>query len=199
MVNHSLSTSSGLYNKIQKMKNILTYRGISPAIDPSAFVAHTAIISGDVKIGKNSGIWYGCVLRGDVTKITVGENTNIQDNTVLHGTRPNHAQNKTGAEGAPVLIGDHVTIGHNAIIHACIIEDYAFVGMGSIIMDLARVEKFGMLAAGAVLTPGKIVKSGQIWAGNPAKYFRDMTEAEKNYIKISADNYAELAREYKSN
>jgi carbonic anhydrase/acetyltransferase-like protein (isoleucine patch superfamily) len=180
------------------MKNILPYLGITPTIDSSAFVAPTAIISGDVKIGKNSGIWYGCVLRGDVTKITVGDNTNIQDNCVLHGTRPHHAQNKTGDEGAPVVIGDGVTIGHGAIIHACIIEDYSFIGMGSLIMDLARVEKFGMLAAGAVLTPGKVVKSGQIWAGNPAKYFRDMTETEKNYIKISADNYAQLAREYKN-
>lgn len=180
------------------MKNILSYRGILPKIDESAFIAHTAVISGDVEIGKNVGIWYGCVLRGDVTKITIGEGTNIQDNTVLHGTRPNHAQNKTGAEGAPVIIGKGVTIGHNAIIHACIIEDYAFIGMGSIIMDLARVEKYGMLAAGAVLTPGKVVKSGQIWAGNPAKYFRDLTQKEIAYIKTSEENYIELANEYKS-
>ncbi|MBM3580053.1 MAG: gamma carbonic anhydrase family protein [Alphaproteobacteria bacterium] len=179
------------------MKNIFPYNNIQPSIDPSAFVAHTAIISGDVSIGKNSGIWYGCVLRGDVTKITIGENTNIQDNCVLHGTRPNHAQNKTGSEGAPVIVGSNVTIGHNAIIHACVIEDYAFVGMGAIIMDLARVEKFGMLAAGAMLTPGRVVKSRQIWAGNPAKYFRDMTKEEIDYIQISADNYAQLAREYK--
>ncbi len=179
------------------MKNILPYKNILPKIDSSAFIAHSAIISGDTSIGKNSGIWYGCVLRGDVTKIIVGDNTNIQDNCILHGTRPNHAQNKTGAEGAPVIIGNGVTIGHGAIIHACIIEDNSFIGMGSIIMDLAKVEQYGMLAAGAVLTPKKVVKSGQIWAGNPAKYFRDMTDEEKNYIKISADNYAELAREYK--
>lgn len=179
------------------MKNIISYRNITPTIDQSVFVAPNSILSGDVKIGKNSGIWYGCVLRGDVTTITIGENTNIQDNCVVHGTRPNHAQNKTGADGAPVTIGDGVTIGHGAIIHACTIEDYSFVGMGAIVMDLARVEKFGMLAAGAVLTPGKTVKSGQIWAGNPARYFRDMSESEKNYIKTSADNYAELAQEYK--
>lgn len=179
------------------MKNILAYRKKLPKIDESAFVAHTAILSGDVEIGKNSGIWYGCVLRGDVTKITIGENTNIQDNCVLHGTRPHHAQNKTGAEGAPVVVGNNVTIGHGAIVHACVIEDFAFIGMGSLIMDNARVEQYGMLAAGAVLTPGKVVKSGQIWAGNPAKYFRDMTQVEKDYIKVSADNYNELAREYK--
>jgi carbonic anhydrase/acetyltransferase-like protein (isoleucine patch superfamily) len=179
------------------MKNIFSYQGILPKIDESAFVAHNAIIAGDVEIGKNSSIWFGCVLRGDVTKITIGDNVNIQDNCVIHGTRPNHAQNKTGSEGAPVMIGDGVTIGHSAIIHACIIEDNAFVGMGSIIMDLARVEKFGMLAAGAVLTPKKIVKSGEIWAGNPAKFFRQMTQIEKDYIKISAQNYIELANEYR--
>ncbi len=179
------------------MKNILPYRNILPTIDSTAFIAHTAIISGATTIGKNSGIWYGCVLRGDVTKITIGDNTNIQDNCILHGTRPHHAQNKTGAEGAPVIIGNGVTIGHNAIIHACIISDNSFVGMGSIVMDQAHIEEYGMLAAGGVLTPGKTIKSGQIWAGNPAKYFRDMTQAEKDYIKISADNYAELAKEYK--
>lgn len=179
------------------MKNILTYRGITPKIDNSAFIAQNAIISGDVIIGKNVGIWYGCVIRGDVAKIRIGDDTNIQDNTVIHVTRANHAQNKTGDEGGPTIIGKGVTIGHSAIIHACIIEDYAFIGMGAIIMDLAKVEKYGMLAAGAVLTPGKVVKSGQIWAGNPAKYFRDLTEIEKNYIHTSADNYIELGQEYK--
>ena len=179
------------------MKNILAYRGKLPNIDESAFIAPNAVISGDVLIGKNSGIWYGCVLRGDVTKITIGENSNIQDNCVLHGTRPNHAQNKTGLEGAPVVVGNNVTIGHGAIIHACIIEDNSFIGMGCLVMDNARVEQYGMLAAGGVLTPGKVIKAGQIWAGNPAKYFRDMTQVEKDYIKTSADNYCELAKEYK--
>jgi carbonic anhydrase/acetyltransferase-like protein (isoleucine patch superfamily) len=179
------------------MKNILTYRGITPTVDKSSFIASTAIVSGDTIIGKNVGIWYGCVIRGDVAKIRIGDDTNIQDNTVIHVTRPHHAQNKTTGEGGPTIIGKGVTIGHNAIIHACLIDDYAFIGMGSIIMDLAKVESFGMLAAGAVLTPGKIVKSGQIWAGNPAKYFRDLTKVEKDYIKTSAENYCELAKEYK--
>ena len=179
------------------MKNILPYLGKIPQIHSSAFIAPNALVSGDTVIGKNVGIWYGCVIRGDVARIRIGDNTNIQDNCVLHGTRPHHAQNKTGDEGGPVLVGANVTIGHNTIIHACIIEDNAFIGMGCIVMDLARVESYGMLAAGAVLTPGKVVKSGQIWVGNPAKYFRDMTQAEKDYIAISADNYMTLAAEYK--
>ncbi len=179
------------------MKNILSYRGISPKIDESAFIAPNAIISGDTIIGKNSSIWYGCVVRGDVSYVRIGDNTNIQDNSVIHVTRPNHVANKTGEAGAPAIIGSNVTVGHSAIIHACIIEDNAFVGMGSVIMDLARVEEYSMLAAGAVLTPGKVVKKGQLWVGNPAKYFRDLTDAEKAYIMVSANNYAELAAEYK--
>ena len=135
-------------------------------------------------------------MRGDVSQIKIGDYTNIQDNCVLHGTRANHAQNKTGDKAADVIIGNGVTIGHGAIIHACKIEDNAFIGMGSIAMDLSLVEEFGMLAAGSVLTPGKVVKKGQIWAGNPAKYFRDLTEVEKNYIGISAKNYFDLATEY---
>ena len=179
------------------MSNILTYRGIKPTIDKSAFIAPTAIVSGDTVIGKDVGIWYGVVIRGDVAKIRIGDGTNIQDNSVVHVTRANHAQNKTGDEGGPTIIGKGVTIGHNAIIHACIIEDYAFIGMGTVVMDLAKVESYGMLAAGAVLTPGKVVKSGQIWAGNPAKYLRDLTQKEKDYIKTSEINYIDLAREYK--
>ena len=179
------------------MNNILPYRKILPTIDSSAFVASNAIITGDTIIGKNSSIWFGCVVRGDVERVRIGDNTNIQDNTVIHVTRANHIANKTGDEGSPTLIGSNVTIGHSAIIHACTIKDNTFIGMGAIVMDMACVEEYAMLAAGAVLTPKKVVKSGQLWAGNPAKYFRDLTDIEKNFIKISADNYAQLAAEYK--
>ncbi len=177
--------------------NILPYRNIMPKIDSSAFIANNAIVSGDTIISKNSSIWYGCTIRGDVSHIRIGENTNIQDNCVIHVTRPNHVANKTGDDGAPTIIGNNVTIGHGAIIHACTIHDNAFIGMGSIAMDQAIIEEYGMLAAGAVLTPSKVVKSGQLWVGNPAKYYRDLTQEEKDYILTSADNYCELANEYK--
>ncbi len=179
------------------MKNIIPYCGILPTIDKSVFVAPNAIITGDTIIGKNSSVWFSCVIRGDVEKIRIGENTNIQDGTVVHVTRANHAANKTGDKGAPVTIGNNVTIGHSAIIHACTIQDNAFVGMGAIVMDMAIVEEYGMLAAGAILTPRKVVKKGQLWAGNPARYFRDLTDIEKDYIQISADNYRDLAAQYK--
>lgn len=175
----------------------LKYDNILPKVDPSSFVANTAVISGDVKIAKNCGIWFGCVIRGDVSPIIIGNNTNIQDNTIIHGTRANHLQNKTGDQPAAVNIGKNVTVGHGAIIHACNIADNAFIGMGSIIMDLAVVEENAMIAAGAVVTPKKIIKSGEIWAGNPAKFFRKMTDEEIKYIQVSADNYRQLADEYK--
>ncbi|MDA9817820.1 gamma carbonic anhydrase family protein [Flavobacteriaceae bacterium] len=178
-------------------KNILPYQNILPKIDDSSFIASNAIVAGDVTIGKNAGIWFGTVIRGDVAKIKIGQNSNIQDNCTIHVTRPNHAQNKTGDAGGPTTIGDFVTVGHNTIIHACTIKNYAFVGMGCVVMDMAVVEEYAMLAAGAVLTPGKVVKSGQIWAGNPAKYLRDLTQKENDYIKTSALNYVKLANEYK--
>ena len=177
--------------------NILPYLGQMPNIHQSAFIANNATIAGKVEIGENSSVWFGCILRGDVTSITIGSHTNIQDACILHGTRPNHAQNKTGKNGAPVVVGSYVTIGHSAIIHACEVQDYSFVGMGSIVMDLSIIESYGMLAAGAVLTPGKVIKSKQIWAGNPAKYLRDLTQTELDYIKISSQNYVELAMQYK--
>ncbi len=162
------------------------YKGISPKIAPDAFVAPSADIIGDVEIGSKCGIWFNCVLRGDVAHIRIGDRTNIQDGTVIHVTRGGH----------PTLIGSGVTIGHKALLHACKLEDSCFVGMGAIIMDDVIVESSAMVAAGALITPGKIVKKGQIWAGNPGKYFRDLTEKEAAFIAISENNYVKHVEEY---
>ena len=162
------------------------YKGTSPQIAKDAFIAPSADIIGDVKIGSGSGIWFGCVIRGDVAKIRIGERTNIQDGTVIHVTRGGH----------PTIIGNGVTIGHKALLHACHLEDGCFVGMGATLMDDVTVESGAMVAAGALVTPGKLVKKGQIWAGNPAKYFRDLSEKEAAYIAISEENYAIHAAEY---
>lgn len=177
---------------------IIEYNGTTPEINKDAFVAQNAVISGSVTIKSGAGIWYNCVIRGDVSSITIGENTNIQDGTIIHGTRANHLQNKTGDTPANVTIGKNVTVGHNCIIHACTICDDAFIGMGSVMMDLSVVETNGMLAAGSVLSPKKVVKSGELWAGVPAKFFRKLTDQEIAYIKISAENYKILASEYKN-
>ena len=168
------------------MSNIFLYKGIFPKIDRKAFIAPTAAIIGDVTIGKSSGIWFNCVIRGDVEPITIGERTNIQDGTVVHCTRG----------GGKTIIGNNVTIGHNALIHACILEDECFIGMGAILMDNVHVETGGMVAAGSLVTPNKLIKKGEIWAGNPAKFFRNLTQEEADFIMISANNYVKHVEEY---
>lgn len=173
---------------------ILPYRGeynpsgISPSISPKAFIAPGAAVIGDVHIGEDTGVWFGCVIRGDVNIVRIGSRTNIQDGTVIHVTR------KTG----PTIIGSNVTIGHSALLHACTLEDACFVGMRATIMDGAVVESGGWVAAGALVTPGKKVPKGQIWAGSPAKYLRDLTIEEQAFIGVSAQNYVDLMIEYLS-
>lgn len=162
------------------------YKNILPKIAADAFIAPGCHIIGDVEIGSKSGIWFNTVIRGDVAEIRVGERTNIQDGSVIHVTRNGH----------PTIIGSGVTIGHKALLHACRLEDSCFVGMGAIIMDDVLVESGAMVAAGALITPGKTVKKGQIWAGNPGKYFRDLSEAEAAFIKISENNYVKHVEEY---
>jgi len=161
-------------------------KGIMPTISPKAFIAPGAAIIGDVEIGEDTGIWFGCVVRGDVHTVRIGKRTNIQDGTIVHVTR------KT----APTSIGDEVTIGHCALIHGATLEDRCFVGMRATIMDGAVVESGAWVAAGALVTPGKRIPKGQVWAGTPAKYFRDMTPEEVKYIPYSAELYVSHAREY---
>jgi carbonic anhydrase/acetyltransferase-like protein (isoleucine patch superfamily) len=167
-------------------RNFLPYNNILPKIADDAFIAPGAHIIGDVTVGSQAGIWFNCVLRGDVAKITVGDRTNIQDGTVIHVTRNGH----------PTMIGSGITIGHKALLHACNLQDSCFIGMGAIIMDDVIVESGAMVAAGALITPGKIIKKGEIWAGNPGKFFRGLTEKEADFIKISENNYVKHAGEY---
>lgn len=165
---------------------ILPYKNTLPTLAKDTFIASGAVVIGDVHIGAKTGVWFGCVIRGDVNYIRIGERTNIQDGTIIHVTR------KTG----PTIIGSGVTIGHSVLLHACTLEDNSFVGMHSTVMDGAVVESGGWLAAGALLTPGKRVPKGQIWAGNPAKFLRNLTDGETAFIPVSAQNYVELAEEY---
>jgi len=167
---------------------ILPYKGVLPKIHASAFIAPGAVVIGDVEIGPETNVWFGCVIRGDVCHIRIGARTNIQDGTVVHVTR----------EKGPTIIGDNITIGHKALLHACKLEDDSFVGMGATVMDDAVVESRAMVAAGAVLTPKKRVPKGQLWAGSPAKYFRDLKEEELHYIDFSAGHYVKLAQQYKT-
>lgn len=167
---------------------ILPYKGKKPEIAESAFVAPNAAVTGDVVIGDESGIWFSCSIRGDVNEVRIGARTNIQDNSVIHCTY----------EGLGTYIGDDVTVGHSALLHACTVEDMGFVGMQACVMDGCVIESRGMLAAGSLLTPGKRVPAGQLWSGRPAQYMRDLTQEELDYIAWSAGHYARLAAEYKT-
>ena len=175
---------------------ILPYRGISPTIAEDAFIAETAVVIGDVVIGPGASIWYGCVLRGDVNKIRVGRNTNLQDGTIVHCNDPREGDYRDIGGGEPTHIGDGVVVGHMALIHACTVGDGAFIGMRSVILDRAVVEPRAMVAAGAVVTPGKTVPSGQVWAGMPARYWRDMRAAEIAEAIWIAEHYRELGSSY---
>lgn len=163
-----------------------TFRGKSPVIAPSAFIAEGAVIIGDAHIGDNSSVWFNAVLRADVNPIFIGENTNIQDGTVVH----------TSILNGHTEIGNNVTIGHLAMIHACKIMDYAFIGMQSIIMDKVIVEEYSIVAAGALVSPGKVVRSKELWAGVPAKFIRKISEEEIEMIKLSSINYVKISKEY---
>ena len=172
------------------MAQLIAFGGKTPVIDGSAFVAPGARLIGDVEIGAEASIWYNCVLRGDVNRIRVGARTNIQDGSVIHVDSP-----KAGdPSGHATIIGEDVLIGHLAMVHGCILHDRAFVGLGSIVMDGCEIESDAMLAAGAMLTPGRKIPAGQLWAGRPAKYVRDLTPQDLAGQQAGVAHYVELAK-----
>lgn len=173
--------------KTQNQGTILPYRGVMPTIHKDAFIAQGATVIGDTIIGANSGIWYGCVIRGDVNEIRIGQGTNIQDLTMIH----------CAELGQGTYIGNNVTVGHSAILHACSVEDDGFIGIQACVMDDCIVEKGAMVAAGALLTPGKRVKSGEVWAGKPAKKLRDINDRDLEFFDINRARYQRLAAEYR--
>lgn len=173
---------------------MLTFRGRAPLLDPTAFVAPGAQIIGDVEIGPQASIWYNCVVRGDINAIRIGARTNIQDGSVIHVDSPKPGR----SPGHPTLIGDDVLIGHMAMVHGCILRDRAFVGMGAIVMDGCELESDAMLAAGAMLTPGKRIPAGQIWAGRPARYLRDLRVNERNAHLSGIAQYVALAEAHRA-
>jgi carbonic anhydrase/acetyltransferase-like protein (isoleucine patch superfamily) len=172
----------------------LIFNGASPRIDPSAFVAPGCRLIGDIEIGAESSVWYNCVLRGDVNRIRIGARTNIQDGSVLHVDSPHPGHEA----GHPTIIGDEVLIGHLAMVHGCILHDRAFVGLGAIVMDGCEIESGGMLAAGGLLAPGRKILAGQLWAGRPAKYVRDLSAEELAGNMMGVHHYVALAKAHKA-
>lgn len=168
---------------------LVPYKGNTPKIHKSTYIADGVVIAGEVAIGTNTGIWFNSVLRGDVAPITIGNNTNIQDGSIVHTSRFD----------GPTYIGNNVTVGHMALIHASSIKDNAFIGMHATIMDKAVIEEFGFIGAGSIVTPGKVVKPREMWVGLPAKFIRYITEDEIKFMQDNVQNYINLAEEYKKN
>jgi carbonic anhydrase/acetyltransferase-like protein (isoleucine patch superfamily) len=171
---------------------IRPFQGIQPTIDPSAFVAETAVIIGDVEMGPQSSIWYNCVVRGDVNSIRIGARSNVQDLSMLHVTHKKHADDP----GAPLSIGEDVTIGHSVTLHGCTLHDGCFIGMQAMVMDRAVIGTGALIGARALVTEGTIVPPHTLWVGAPAKYKRDLTPDEVAWLKKSADNYVKYALQY---
>ncbi|MBR0662100.1 gamma carbonic anhydrase family protein [Roseomonas oryzicola] len=170
------------------MPPLYVFEGHKPVVHPGAFVAPTAAVIGQVTIGEGSNIWYHCVLRGDTNTITIGRGTNIQDGTIVH----------VNAGRQCTTIGDDVTVGHAAIIHACTLKDRAFVGMGATVLDDAIIEEGGVLAAGSVLPPGKVIGAMELWMGNPAKMVRVLTVEQRAGFDRTAPHYVELAQRHRA-
>ena len=154
-------------------------KGVKPSIDSSCWLADNATVVGDVSLGKNTNLWFNTVLRGDVCKLIIGNNCNIQDNAVVHGTL-NHSE---------TILGNNVSVGHNAIIHGCQIEDNVLVGMGAIVMDNAVIKKGAMVAAGAVVLANTIIPENTLFAGTPAKEVKKIDERLRQVIDKTPEHY----------
>ncbi|MCB0730627.1 MAG: gamma carbonic anhydrase family protein [Ignavibacteriae bacterium] len=170
--------------EFQNLENIteqklFPYKDLFPKIDNSVFLASGVKIVGDVSIGKNSSVWYNCVIRGDVHYVKIGDGTNIQDLSMLHVTNNRF----------PLNIGNNVTIGHSVKLHGCTIQDLSLIGIGAIVLDGAVVEENSLVAAGTVIKPGFIVPSGKLVAGVPGKVIRDLTVPEMEDFEASALRY----------
>ena len=165
---------------------IVPHKGLVPRVEPTAFIAANATLVGDVEIAANASIWFGCILRGDGPGIRVGENSNLQDGTIVH----------VAQRGLMTVVGKNVTVGHMVLLHACEVQDGAFVGMHSTVLDGAVVESEAMVAAGALIALGKVVCRGELWAGNPARKLRDLTEKDYETFKRIAAQYVKLAKSY---
>ena len=168
------------------MAFIRSYKGVTPEFAEDTFIAETAALIGDVKIGSRSSVWYGTVLRGDGFHIRIGDEVSIQDNSVIHVT--------SGVN--PSTVGNQVSIGHSCVLHGCTIGNLCIIGMGAIIMDRAQVGDRCIVGAGALVTPGTDIPPGHLVLGSPARAKRELTQAEIAWIESSSKHYVEVAASY---
>jgi carbonic anhydrase/acetyltransferase-like protein (isoleucine patch superfamily) len=169
------------------MAIIKSVRGFSPIFGKNCFFAETAVVVGEVVMGENCTVWFNAVIRGDVNSITIGNDTNIQDGAIIHGTY----------QKAKTTIGNKVSVAHNAIVHGCTVEDNVLIGMGAIVMDDAVIGTGSVIAAGAVVLPGTQVEPFSIYAGTPAKRIKDVGPDMKEVIERTARNYPMYAGWFK--
>ncbi len=168
------------------------YHGITPTLGNNTYVDDSAVLVGDIHLGDEASIWPMVAARGDVNHIRIGARSNVQDGTVLHVTR----RSEQNPDGFPLIIGDDVTIGHQAMLHGCTLANEILIGMGAVICDGVVIEDQVLVAAGTVVPPGKHLQSGFVYMGNPAKQARPITEDERAFFKASAQNYVRLQQEY---
>ena len=161
------------------MALILPVKGISPKWGKDCFIAENSTIVGDVEMGDNCSVWFNAVIRGDVNYIRIGNNSNVQDGAVIHCTY----------QKASTVIGNNVSIGHNALVHGCILQDHVLIGMGAIVMDHAIVEEYCIIAAGAIVLENTICESGYLYAGIPARKIKVLTDGQRQLLDKLPDNY----------
>lgn len=174
------------------MNNIRPYKGIVPKIADSAYIDPAAAVIGDVEIGEDSSVWPMVAIRGDVNYIRIGERTNIQDGSVLHVTH----KGPLAPDGYALTIGNDVTVGHKAVLHACTVEDECLIGMGSVVLDGAVIRKGAIIGAGSVVSPGKELEGGYLYLGTPARKVRELSEKERAFLSYSAKHYVALKNDY---
>lgn len=170
------------------MAIIKKVRGKTPVVGDQCFLAETAVLTGDVTLGDECSIWFNAVVRGDVNTVRIGNRVNIQDNATVHCTYEKYG----------TTIGDNVSIGHNAIIHGCTLHDNTIVGMGAMVLDGAEIPSFTMIAAGALIPEGRVLESGYLYMGMPAKKVKPLSQEQIDFfIKRTAKNYVNYASWYK--
>lgn len=172
---------------------IYSVNGFTPKLGQGAWVHEMAYVSGEVELGDAVNVWPCAAIRGDVAKITIGARSNVQDGAVVHAT---HANPEFTGNGYATIIGCDVIIGHNAVVHGCVLGDEVLVGMNATVLDGVVVENQVLIAAGSLVPPGKRLQSGWLYAGNPAKPLRELTEKEKAFFKYSAGHYVALAKQH---
>lgn len=172
---------------------IRNYKEFTPQLEQSSWVDESAVVIGKCQLAADVGIWPNATLRGDVNDIIIGERSNIQDGTVVHTTHESDI-----SKGSKCIVGNDVTVGHNAVLHGCVIEDECLIGMGAVVLDNAVVQKHVLVGANSLVPPGKVLESGYLYVGSPVKQARPLTEKEIAFFKYSAEHYVKLKNEYQA-